>query len=57
MQSKRVVVGVLAGLVAMPASLMGHLVRVGDHSLALKLVPALLAVILLAAAIVQQHQD
>lgn len=55
-QSNRVMAGVLAGLVAMPSSLLGHLVRVGDHTRALQLLPFTLAVILIAAAIMQQRQ-
>jgi hypothetical protein len=57
MQSNRVVAGVLAALVAMPASFVGHAIRVGDHTLALKLVPAVLAVIVISAAIMQQRRQ
>jgi hypothetical protein len=55
MQSSRVMAGVLAALVAMPASFAGHLVRTGNDALALKLVPATLIVILLSAAIMRER--
>jgi hypothetical protein len=57
MQSHRVIAGVLAGLVAMPASFVGHAIRVGDHTQALKLLPAVLAVIVICAAIMQPRRD
>lgn len=55
-QSNRVMAGILAGLVAMPSSLLGHLVRVGDHARALQVFPLTVAVILIAAAIMHQRQ-
>jgi hypothetical protein len=56
MQSSRVVAGILAALVAMPATFTGHLLRTGNTELALRLAPAIMIVVLISAAIMSARK-
>jgi hypothetical protein len=56
MQSSRVMAGVLAGLISMPSAFAGHLLRSGNYTLAWKLLPAIVLVILISAAIMRERK-